>query len=186
MQHGMAQQGLVRLAGRVNGCPTPVLMLALLSWACGPHPVDSPKPAHQRADLPPQLVLPPPPGAAGPRAPVPLSTAEKAAIEQLRRRGASITVFAGSGDVSVHFPLGAEERKWRKQGLPTANCGVSIEYSFSPDDSGPPMTDQDLAYLEQLPKLTRVNLGGTRVTGRALRAFREAHPHISVEDRDDD
>ena len=62
---------------------------------------------------------------------------------------------------------------------------MSIEYSFTPDDTGPPMTDRDLTYLEALPRLTRVNVAGTRLTASALAAFRNAHPNVVVEDRDD-
>jgi hypothetical protein len=62
---------------------------------------------------------------------------------------------------------------------------MSIEYSFTPDDTGPPMTDRDLKYLEALPRLTRVNVAGTQVTASAVAAFRSAHPTVAVEDRDD-
>jgi hypothetical protein len=86
----------------------------------------------------------------------------------------------------VHFPLGALERQWRKQGLPTAECGMSIAHSFTPDDTGPPMTDADLAYLDALPRLTRVNLAGTHVSARAIAAFRQAHANVTVQDRADE
>jgi hypothetical protein len=153
--------------------------------ACSPGHEELPKPAQEWAVAPPQLLLPSPPSTPGPRVPVILSPSEMSAIEQLRRRGASITVFAGSGDVLVHFPLGALERRWRKEGQHTPECGMSIEYSFTPDDTGPPMTDRDLRYLEALPRLTRVNVAGTRVTASALAVFRDAHPSVEVEDRDD-
>jgi len=159
--------------------------VAMVLSACSPAHEELPKPVQEWAVAPPQLVLPSPPSTLGPRVPVILSPSEKSAIEQLRRRGASVTVFAGSGDVLVHFPLGALERRWRKEGRYTPECGMSIEYSFTPDDTGPLMTDRDLKYLEALPRLTRVNVAGTRVTASALAAFRDAHPSVAVEDRDD-
>jgi hypothetical protein len=48
------------------------------------------------------------------------------------------------------------------------------------------MTDRDLAYLDNLPRLKRVNLAGTRVTPRAIAAFRAPHPNVAVEDKDDE
>jgi hypothetical protein len=158
-----------------------VALLATALLACGRDDTELPQPVQKSGSLP-ELAVPAPPPLPAPIAPVTLSPAEAAAIEQLRIRGASITVFAGSGDVLVLFPLGALERQWRKEGLPTAECGMSIAHSFTPDDAGPPMTDRDLAYLESLPRLTRVNLGGTRVTAQAIATFREAHPTVTVED----
>ena len=176
----MSQRGQTGMASRW-AAPAVAMVLS----ACSPAHEELPKPVQEWAVAPPQLVLPSPPSTLGPRVPVILSPSEKSAIEQLRRRGASVTVFAGSGDVLVHFPLGALERRWRKEGRYTPECGMSIEYSFTPDDTGPLMTDRDLKYLEALPRLTRVNVAGTRVTASALAAFRDAHPSVAVEDRDD-
>ena len=166
----------------------PCASLAIALWACVAERAKLPQPA-QAWGCPPEVAVPSPPsppGPPGPVEPVVLSSGEIAAIEQLRLRGASITVFAGSGDVLVHFPLGKLERQWRKEGLMTAECGMFIAHSFTPDDTGPPMTDQDLVYLEALPKLTRVNLADTRVTLKAIAAFREAHATVTVEDRADE
>jgi hypothetical protein len=160
-------------------------LLAVAPWACVAQQAKLPQPV-QTWGCPPELALPSLPSPAGPVAPVVLSPAEDAAIEQLRVRGASITVFAASGEFLVHFPLGALERQWRKEGLPTAECGMSIAHSFTPDDTGPPMTDQDLVYLNALPRLTRVNLAGTRITGQATAAFRQAHANVTVEDSADE
>jgi hypothetical protein len=44
------------------------------------------------------------------------------------------------------------------------------------------MTDKDLAYLDEVPRLARVNLGGTQVTAEALHAFRESHRNVTVEE----
>jgi hypothetical protein len=141
-------------------------------------------------ELPEPVVKFPAPGEAtppsGPLPAVPLSprtlsTSERSAIEQLRRRGASITVFTYSG-VLVHFPLGEMERRWRRDHTEPGHCGMGIEYEFTPDDSGPPMTDADMAYLERIPELRRVNLAGTQVTRRAIAAFRVAHPGVTVEE----
>jgi hypothetical protein len=140
----------------------------------------------QRWGSPPEVVAPGTPAPPGPYAPVLLSATESLAIEQLRIRGAAITVIAGSGDVVVHFPLGVLERQWRKRGIPNVRCGMGIENYFIPDDTGPPMTDRDLVQLEQLPRLSRVNLAGTMVSVAALAAFRAAHPSVTVEERDDD
>jgi hypothetical protein len=63
---------------------------------------------------------------------------------------------------------------------------MSIAQYFVPDDAGPPMTDQDLVYLDRLPRLQRVNLGGTRVGARAIAAFRTSHPTVIVEDREEE
>lgn len=160
---------------------------AFTVFALGCHDADPelPKVAQQSAE-PQQLAPIAMPATPGPDNPVLLSPSEKAAIEYLRRRGASVTVFRGSGDVLVHFPLGQLERKWRREGLPTAECGVSIEYRFTPDDTGPPMTDADLRYLDELPRLTRVNVAGTQVTATAIQAFRGRHRTIAVEDKDDE
>jgi hypothetical protein len=117
---------------------------------------------------------------------VTLSLPEQAGIEQLRRRGASVAVFHGPGDTLVHFPLGQREREWRQDGLFTVDCGVSIAYSFTPDATGPPMTDADLAYLDELPRLARVNLAGTQVTAKAIHAFRTTHRGVIVEATDDE
>ena len=86
----------------------------------------------------------------------------------------------------VHFPFGATERQWKKEGRMPTLCGQGIAYSFSPDVDGPPMTDRDLAYLNGLPRLKRVNLAGTAVTPQAIAAFRPAHPNVTVEDKDDE
>ena len=172
----------------MKACRYPFALLAIACWACIAERAKLPQPA-QVWGCPPELAVPSPPSPPsppGPVKPVVLSPGESVAIEQLRRRGASITVFAGSGDVLVHFPLGKLERQWRKEGLLTAECGMSIAHSFTPDDSGPPMTDQDLVYLEALPKLTRVNLAGTRVTHRAIAAFRDGHAGVTVEDGADE
>src|SRR5271169_6806911 len=142
---------------------TPMVMRSLLGiggialvaagGGCSTSPLeDLPAPAQTPAAIP-ELVLPSPPEKALPHLPIALSERETAAIENLRRRGASIAVFTGSGAVLVHFPLGNLERQWRKRGLPTAQCGMAIEYSFSPDDTGPPMTDADLVYLDGIPRL---------------------------------
>ena len=176
----MSQRGQTGMGPRWTA-PAVVIVLS----ACSSAHEELPKPVQQRAVAPPQLLLPSPPSTPGPRVPAILSASERAAIEELRRRGASITVFAGCGDVLVHFPLGALERRWRKEGRYTPECGMSIEYSFTPDDTGPPMTDRDLKYLEALPRLTRLNVAGTRVTASAFAVFRNAHPNVAVEDRDD-
>ncbi len=141
-------------------------------------------PVAQRSSGPPELATIATPAPLGPFKPVLLSPGETAAIEQLRRRGASVTIFQGPGEALVHFPLGQLERQWRKDGLPTAECGVSIAYRFTPDAGGPPMTDADLAYLDELPRLTRVNLAGTQVTAKAIQAFRATHPNVTVEEKD--
>ena len=128
----------------------------------------------------PELKCPPGPASVAPAEPVVLTAPERAALEELRHRGASITVLH-SGDVLVHLPLGALERQWQQDGSATPLCGVSISHSFSPSDSGPPMTDADLVHLEAIRKLARVNLGGTAVTADAVAAFRKAHPAVRVE-----
>jgi hypothetical protein len=46
------------------------------------------------------------------------------------------------------------------------------------------MTDTDLVYLDGIPRLTRVNLAGTRVTTTAIEALRKKRPALAVEDRD--
>jgi hypothetical protein len=46
------------------------------------------------------------------------------------------------------------------------------------------MTDGDLVDLEDLPRLTRVNLAGTQVTAAAIAALRKRRPTVQVEDRD--
>jgi hypothetical protein len=48
------------------------------------------------------------------------------------------------------------------------------------------MTDADLAYLEALPRLSRVNLAGTAVTAKAIQSFRQQHRTIIVEEKDDE
>jgi hypothetical protein len=164
--------------------PATVMATIVTAGAVGCHGTDSDLPqVAQRFPEPPQVAPVSIPPAPGPETPIILSPSEKAAIEQLRRRGASVAVFRGSGDTLVHFPLGQLERQWRKQGLPAAQCGVSIAYSFTPDDTGPPMTDADLAYLDALPRLSRVNLAGTSVTPKAIHSFREQHRRIVVEER---
>jgi hypothetical protein len=129
------------------------------------------------------LRLPEGPRSPGPAPTIVLSPTERVAIEALRLRGASITVFT-TGKVLVHFPLGQDEREWRKEGMPMVQCGMGIAHSFSPDASGPPMTDRDLVRLDQLPTLERVNLAGTQVTRAAIARFRETHGNIEVEDHD--
>jgi hypothetical protein len=163
-----------------------VLSALLVSGSsCVPDSLELPRPAQHWGD-PPDLVVPSTPAPPAPYVPVVLSAAESAAIERLRIRGAAITVFSGSGDVLVHFPLGALEREWRKKGNSDARCGMGIEHYLIPDDTGPAMTDRDLVYLEQLPRLTRVNLAGTLVSAPAVAAYRAAHPNVIVEDRDDE
>jgi hypothetical protein len=130
------------------------------------------------------LSVPLPPAPVGPTPVVVLAAAESAAIERLRVRGASITVFE-SGEVLVHFPLGQLEREWRRAGTMQPTCGMGIAQSFTPDATGPLMTDADLVDLDRLSGLTRVNLAGTRVTARALLAFRRSHPAVVVEERDE-
>ena len=129
-----------------------------------------------------ETVIPTPAPCCPPK--VVLSESERDAIEALRRRGASVTVF-WLGGVLVHFPLGQLEREWRRTGTPPFRCGVSIAYSFSPDDTGPPMTDAALEHLKRLPTLTRVNLAGTRVTPSAIALFQQEHPSVIVEARDE-
>jgi hypothetical protein len=63
---------------------------------------------------------------------------------------------------------------------------MSMAYYFVPDDTGPAMTDGGLMYLEQLPRLQRVNLGGTKVSAAAMASFRGRHPTVVVEERDDE
>jgi len=48
------------------------------------------------------------------------------------------------------------------------------------------MTDADVAQLERLPTLRRVNLAGTKVTSSATATFRQKHPSVIVETGDDE
>jgi hypothetical protein len=130
------------------------------------------------------MALPAPPATVGPAPAIVLPAAERAAIERLRVRGASITVFE-SGDVLVHFPLGQLEREWRRKGTAVPGCGMGVAHSFTPDALGPPMTDADVVQLDRVSRLTRVNLPGTRVTAQAIEAFRRSHPAVVVEDTDE-
>jgi hypothetical protein len=134
----------------------------------------------------PELVPPSPPGFPVPKRARELSQQERFAIEQLRRRGASVWVFSDSGDTLVDFALGAKEREWRKSGVPAVMCGMSLDLAVTPDDTGPEMTDKDLHYLALLPHLTRLNVDGTRVTAAALDAFVRAHPDVEIEHDADD
>jgi hypothetical protein len=110
---------------------------------------------------------------------------EQAAIrEQLRLRGAAVTVFGG-GDVLVHFPLGRLETEWRRQGVLNFRCGLGIDEYLIPDDHSLPMTDSDLVYLDRVRRLSRVNFGGTQVTKAAMDAFRQRHRNVSVEETDE-
>ena len=142
-----------------------------------------PEPVQKTAGLQ-EPTPPPPPAPLTPSPSIVLTAVERTAIEHLRRRGASITVWSESGEVLVDFPLGALERKLRKEKVPNLRCGMGIEYTFTPDDTGPPMTDGDLVDLEDLPRLTRVNLAGTQVTAAAIAALRKRRPTVQVEDRD--
>jgi hypothetical protein len=68
--------------------------------------------------------------------------------------------------------------------MPT--CGISVAHSFTPDDTGPPMTDADLMHLERISHLVRVNLAKTRVTRGAAFAFQRSHPDVVVETSEDE
>jgi hypothetical protein len=162
-----------------------LVLLALGLCACTHEPVELPQPV-LKWPAPPEIALPSPPRMAEPPPPVVLSRQERVAIEQLRRRGVYVDVSDSAGEMLVHFPLGALERQWKKEGKRPMFCGQGIAYSFSPDVDGPPMTDRDVRYLDRLPRLKRVNLAGTRVTPRAIAAFRASHPDVAVEDKDDE
>jgi hypothetical protein len=109
---------------------------------------------------------------------------QRAAREQLRLRGAVVSVFVG-GNVLVHFPLGRHEREWRRRGMITFRCGMGIEEYLVPDEQVSPMTDADLVYLDRISRLTRVNLSGTDVSSAALNAFRAGHRRVSIETDED-
>jgi hypothetical protein len=185
LERNPSATGGVKQGMNASWCAAVLLILVAGACSIGEDEMPSPRPSRWAAS-PAELVTPAPPGMPGPQHPVALSAVERSAIEQLRRRGASITVFAGSGEILVHFPLGADERRWRREGRSTPQCGMSIAFEFVPDDSGPAMTDGDLKYLDQLPHLQRVNLGGTKVTASAVASFRGRHPQVVVEERDDE
>ena len=153
---------------------------SVLVLSCAPR-TELPRPAQERGAPPAEVDPPAPPAMAKPAVSIKLSPDEMSAIEELRRRGASIAVFVGAGDTLVSFPLGALERQWRRDGMFIPECGYSLQYAFTPHDTGPDMTDADLKHLERLPRLTRVDLGGTHVSGLALSAFRRKHPRTVVE-----
>jgi hypothetical protein len=161
-----------------------LLVAVAIAAGCRETATELPEPAQKGPELP-EVTVPPPLGLAGPIRPVSLPESERAAIEQVRQRGASVIVSSGSGSVLVHFPLGQLERKWRKQGVPLFKCGMSIAYEFTPDDTGPRMRDADLVYLNRMPRLERVNLAGTDVTPGAIQAFRKVHPGVVVEGKFD-
>jgi len=157
-----------------------VCMATVTGVSCGWLADELPVPA-QSALEPAQPGAPPVLAPLQPAGSLALSGSEVSAIEELRHRGASITVFRGSGDVVVHFPLGDLERQWRRDCLPSWSCGVAVDRDFTPDDTGPPMTDMDLVYLDRISRLVRVNLGGTQVSEEAIASFRQAYPHVLVE-----
>ena len=164
-----------------------IALFAVGLCSCAREQVELPQPVMKTTwGAAPEVALPPAPVPATPPPEIVLSRDERTAIEHLRRRGAYIAVFNWDAETLVHFPLGALERQWKQEGRRSFECGMVIAYSFSPDAEGPPMTDRDLAYLDRLPRLKRVNLAGTRVTPQAITAFRAAHPNVTVEDKDDE
>jgi hypothetical protein len=164
----------------------PLLGYSTLLWLiCGTacRGADSPPPEPaQKWGVPAALATPATPAPPAPFPPVHLTDSEKAAVEQLRRRGAHIDVAHYSEAFTVDFPWGARERRWLKAGEQHAFCGQGIAYSFSPDGDGPPMTDADLVYLEQLPRLRVLRIAGTGVSRKAINAFRAGHPEVEVDE----
>jgi hypothetical protein len=109
-------------------------------------------------------------------------TPDERVLRQVAELGAVVRVMAFSEGREIHvsFPSGELVRERRRNKEEPLECGIGVERQFEPPDSGPPMTDCELALLAAVPHLTWLDLTGSQVTAQGVASLRRRLRKVKI------